>query len=68
MAEREQLALLVRELRNDGVTVMVIEHNVPFVMAVSDHIVVLDFGKVVAAGNPAEILANDVVQEIYLGA
>ena len=46
---------------------MVIEHNVPFVISVSDQIVVLDFGKVVADGTPAEVVANPVVQEIYLG-
>jgi ABC-type branched-subunit amino acid transport system ATPase component len=67
VAERQELADLVIELRASGTAVMVIEHNVPFVLQVSDHIVVLNFGKVVAAGTPAEISANPVVQEIYLG-
>lgn len=67
VAERDQLADLVLELQQQGITVMVIEHNVPFVMKVSNRIVVLDFGKVVANGTPAEIADDPVVQEIYLG-
>ncbi|MEZ5407303.1 MAG: ATP-binding cassette domain-containing protein [Acidimicrobiales bacterium] len=67
VAERDELAVIIGELRAAGTTVVVIEHNVPFVMAVSDHIVVLDFGKVVAAGDPADVAADPVVQEIYLG-
>jgi ABC-type branched-subunit amino acid transport system ATPase component len=67
VAERQRLAELVGELRDGGTTVMVIEHNVPFVMGVSDQVVVLDFGRVVAVGTPAEVVANPVVQEIYLG-
>jgi len=46
---------------------MVIEHNVPFVMQVSDRMVVLDFGKKVADGTPVEIAGNPIVREIYLG-
>jgi branched-chain amino acid transport system ATP-binding protein len=65
--ERLELISLIEELRASGITVMVIEHNVPFVMEVSDHVVVLDFGKVVAAGTPADVAASPVVQEIYLG-
>lgn len=67
VSERQELADVIAELRAGGTTVMVIEHNVPFVMAVSDRIVVLDFGKVVASGTPGEILDDPVVQEIYLG-
>ncbi|MFT3855327.1 MAG: ABC transporter ATP-binding protein [Ilumatobacteraceae bacterium] len=67
VTERQRLAALIGELRDGGTTVMVIEHNVPFVMSVSDQIVVLDFGKVVADGTPADVGANPVVQEIYLG-
>ena len=66
-AERDRLVALVADLRRDGTTVMVIEHNVGFVMAVSDQIVVLNFGRVVATGGPAEVAADPIVQEIYLG-
>lgn len=65
--ERQLLAGLISDLKGLGTTVMVIEHNVPFVMDVSDHIVVLDFGKKVADGTPTEIAQNPTVQEIYLG-
>ena len=67
VTERHALVELIAELKAAGTTVMVIEHNVPFVMRVSDRMVVLDFGKKVAAGTPAEIAANPIVQEIYLG-
>ncbi|MCW2528590.1 MAG: transporter ATP-binding protein [Pseudonocardiales bacterium] len=67
VSERNELADLIAELRADGTTIVVIEHNVPFVMQVSDQIVVLDFGKVVAIGTPAEIASDPIVQEIYLG-
>jgi ABC-type branched-subunit amino acid transport system ATPase component len=65
--ERQALVELIAELKGAGTTVMVTEHNVPFVMQVSDHMVVLDFGKKVAEGTPAEIAKNPIVQEIYLG-
>jgi branched-chain amino acid transport system ATP-binding protein len=67
VGERQELTELIGELRSSGVTLMVIEHNVPFVMDVSDTVVVLDFGKVVAAGTPIQVAENPVVQEIYLG-
>jgi branched-chain amino acid transport system ATP-binding protein len=67
VGERQELTELIGELRSSGVTLMVIEHNVPFVMDVSDTVVVLDFGKVVAAGTPLQVAENPVVQEIYLG-
>jgi len=66
-AERDLLAQLIGELKAQGTTVMVIEHNVPFVMDVSDHIVVLNFGQVVADGTPEEVANNQIVQEVYLG-
>jgi branched-chain amino acid transport system ATP-binding protein len=65
--ERETLAELIGDLRSSGVSVVLIEHNVPFVMAVSSQIVVLHFGKVVAAGPPEAVATDPVVQEIYLG-
>jgi branched-chain amino acid transport system ATP-binding protein len=65
--ERSALADLISGLKSRGTTVIVIEHNVPFVMKVSDKVVVLDFGKKVAEGTPAEIADNPIVQDIYLG-
>lgn len=65
--ERHALVELIAQLKAAGTTVMVIEHNVPFVMHVSDRIAVLDFGRKVAEGTPAEIADNPIVQEVYLG-
>jgi branched-chain amino acid transport system ATP-binding protein len=65
--ERHALVQLIAELKAAGTTVMVIEHNVPFVMQVSDRMVVLHFGKKVAEGAPADIANDPVVREIYLG-
>lgn len=67
VAERHALVHLIAELKAAGTTVMVIEHNVPFVMQVSDRMVVLHFGRKVAEGAPADIATNPIVRDIYLG-
>jgi branched-chain amino acid transport system ATP-binding protein len=58
---------LLRELAGDGMTVLLVEHDVHLVMDVSDHIHVLDFGRVIAAGDPDEIRQNEAVLDAYLG-
>ena len=65
--EREELASVIRELPSLGVTVLLIEHNVPFVASLCRSVITLNFGEVVAAGPTAEVLASAVVQEVYLG-
>jgi branched-chain amino acid transport system ATP-binding protein len=57
----------VRKVRNRGVTVLLVEHDMPAVMQISDRIVVLNFGQKIAEGTPTEIQNNKDVIEAYLG-
>jgi ABC-type branched-subunit amino acid transport system ATPase component len=66
-AEVESLVDLIRGVRDQGVTVLLIEHDMDFVMALADFIVVLNFGRKIAEGVPAEIRANPEVIAAYLG-
>jgi branched-chain amino acid transport system ATP-binding protein len=66
-AEINQAIALVGQLRTRGLTVVIVEHVMRAVMAVAEHIVVLDHGQKIAEGKPAEIAANPLVISAYLG-
>jgi branched-chain amino acid transport system ATP-binding protein len=65
--ETETLAARIRALRECGMTVLLVEHDMSLVMEVADHILALDFGTPIAAGTPAEIRAHPEVVKVYLG-
>jgi branched-chain amino acid transport system ATP-binding protein len=65
--ETAELAAMLRAIRQGGITLIVVEHNMSLVMGVADQIVVLDAGRTVAIGPPAEIRRNTAVIEAYVG-
>jgi branched-chain amino acid transport system ATP-binding protein len=66
--ESDAMARLLRELVADGLTVVLVEHDMPFVMGLCDQVAMLDHGQLLAQGTPEEIQRMPVVQNAYLGA
>ena len=65
--ETMKAVAMVRKLRERGLTILLVEHDMPAVMKISDRIVVLNFGQKIAEGTPSEIQRNEHVIEAYLG-
>jgi len=65
--ETERFGRLLRTLAGAGRAIVMVEHDLALVMSTCDYIYVLDFGRVIAAGTPAEIHADPLVQQAYLG-
>ena len=66
-AEKQALAALLRALRGEGLTILLVEHDMEFVMGLVDRMVVMEFGTKIAEGPPAAIRADARVQQAYLG-
>jgi len=65
--EKRALAELLRKLRSEGMSILLVEHDMDFVMKLVDRLVVMDFGEKLAEGLPQEIQTNPAVLEAYLG-
>ena len=63
-----QVADIIKKLKEEGKTVLIIEHDLPFIGSICDEVVVLDVGQVVLQGTPAKVKQSKQLQEIYFGA
>jgi ABC-type branched-subunit amino acid transport system ATPase component len=66
--ETERLAYLLLQIRASGITILLIEHDLRLVMGISDHLVVMNYGKKIAEGAPDQVRVNPEVVTAYIGA
>jgi branched-chain amino acid transport system permease protein len=65
--EKRELVKLLQQLRSEGMALLVVEHDMAFVMGVADVVTVLDFGQVIAHGTPEQVKSQPRVLQAYLG-
>ena len=66
--EVARLGAALRRLKAEGAAILVVEHNIDFVATIADEVVVMDSGRLIARGKPAQVIADPKVQEAYFGA
>jgi ABC-type branched-subunit amino acid transport system ATPase component len=67
MVELDKLEQLISRIRDLGATVVIVEHHLDLVASIASHVIVLDRGRVLAAGAPSEVFADPAVQRAYMG-
>lgn len=66
-SEKDRMMGLIKKIRSNGITILLVEHDMRLVMGISDRIVVLNYGKKIAEGKPREIQENEEVIQAYIG-